>query len=760
MAGIPDDQMGDVWPDAQPGAEGADYGSVTFEGPTRCAVRSHQTFALTYTAGTYGLDDTGAIKLVTRWTADNGAVQFEDPTAPNYVTATASNGVYLQLYAEPYPHQRPWYNGVRVTVERGFLRPGDTIRLVLGDRSGGSPGYRLQTFCEMAHTFRLLADPCATGVFLPVGGGEVEIVGGPVSRWVAVAPTLRAPGAVFALGVRAEDSWGNATATGATVLRLEADGPVAGLPEEIRFGEQALSARVDDLQIDAEGVTRITLIDARNEVLAVANPIVTLPGPTRACWGDLHGQSGETVGINRMEEYLRFGRDVAFLDVMSHQANDFQVTNAFWAEINAQSAAFDDPGRFVVFPGYEWSGNTPVGGDHNVLFRREGAQIRRSSHALLADRSDIGTDAPTLTDLFTGLSAEDCVVLAHVGGRPADIGYAHDPRLRTGVEVHSDWGTFEWILTDAFERGYRVGLVANSDGHKGAPGMCHPGASEFGAYSGLTCFLTEDLSRDGIFAALRARRHYGTNGARLHLGVRVALGAGGVRFPEDPAWSDRPGEGCAEAQMGDIVQTDRANVGLRVTCSAHFPIERIEVFNGAQLVRTMRPFGAEALGARLRVLWQGAEYRGRGRQTRWRGALRLRGNAIRRLSRINAWNHERPFSLEGEDTVRFDAVTTGNFGGCDLWLSGAGGALDVETDLASGTLELGEIGLDEVRLDAGGLDRCIRVFRLPEALTVRDFTADEDVGLTPERDNPLWVRVTCEDGTVAWSSPVYVIPRT
>ena len=41
-------------------------------------------------------------------------------------------------------------------------------------------------------------------------------------------------------------------------------------------------------------------------------------------WGDLHGQSGETVGINPMREYLEFARDVAFLDVTSHQANDFR----------------------------------------------------------------------------------------------------------------------------------------------------------------------------------------------------------------------------------------------------------------------------------------------------------------------------------------------------------------------------------------------------------------------------------------------------
>lgn len=118
----------------------------------------------------------------------------------------------------------------------------------------------------------------------------------------------------------------------------------------------------------------------------------------------------------------------------------------------------------------------------------------------MEDRSDLSTGAHDLQQLFDALQSEDAVLFVHIGGRPADITQAEDARLRTAVEVHSDWGTFEWIMTDAFKQGYRVGLVCNSDGHKGAPGGCYPGASEFGAYSGLTCVLAPKLSRDAIFA--------------------------------------------------------------------------------------------------------------------------------------------------------------------------------------------------------------------------------------------------------------------
>ena len=43
-------------------------------------------------------------------------------------------------------------------------------------------------------------------------------------------------------------------------------------------------------------------------------------------WGDLHGQSEETIGTGSAEEYFSFARDRAFVDACGHQGNDFQIT--------------------------------------------------------------------------------------------------------------------------------------------------------------------------------------------------------------------------------------------------------------------------------------------------------------------------------------------------------------------------------------------------------------------------------------------------
>jgi hypothetical protein len=755
MDQIPDPLMGDFWPHAQPGPDGTDYGSTHFKPTGTFPIRSFQTFTLTYTVGQFGLDDTGALKIVRRWTDDGGAPQFDAPTAMNYVTATASNGVTLVLDDEPYGHQRPWFNSLRITVKRGHMSPGDTITIVFGDTSHGSPGYRLQTFCEAQYAFKLLADVCATGVFLPVSSHAITIGPGPISNWVVIAPTLRRTDQEFSVGIRGQDIWGNASDQIPPGLRLVPDGPVAGLPATITASPKQRGIRIDGLKITAPGTYRFSLISENGDVLSRSNPLIIKHNTPATYWGDLHGQSGETVGIDPIRTYFEFARDVAFLDVTSHQANDFQVTNAFWQHINDTAADMNCDGKFTVFPGYEWSGNTPVGGDHNVFFADEGHQIRRSSHALLTDRSDIDTDAITLPDLFAALHDEDCVLYAHVGGRPADIATAEAPHLRTAVEVHSDWGTFEWIMTDAFKLGYRVGLVCNSDGHKGAPGACYPGASEFGAHSGLTCFIADDLSRGALFKSMRQRHHYGTTGCRMHMDVTAHLGRGGAIYPTDPRIRPTSPLPAETAIMGDIVRLDGDTVDLDITLDTHAPIERVDILNGADTLQTIRPYSPPENG-RVRVIWQGAEYRGRGRTTHWNGTLKFDHARIRAMSKINIWNLDRQFDLVADHTVAFDAVTTGNFCGCDLWLDTNDGALAIDTGLVSAHIPLSDITGTEIQLDAGGLDRKIRVFRLPETLTECHLTQRVSVPLIPNQDNPLWVRVTTEDGFVAWSSPIYV----
>ncbi|MDB3912486.1 DUF3604 domain-containing protein, partial [Paracoccaceae bacterium] len=733
-------------------------GGVVLEMSVRGKTGRRDIICRTYTAGKFGLDDTGAIRIAHRFVHDGGDMQTEDPKAANYVTAVSSCGTPLNLYVEPYSF-RPWLIALMVEVKGGFLSPGDTISVTIGDMSQGSPGCLIQTIAESAFQFKVSVDACATGHFVPLPDElyfPVEAAAPECTR--LIAPGQRRPGERFSLGIRFEDKWGNPADPIHQSYRLTADGSITGLPNIVEPDTGCTGTRIVGLSIDTPGAVRVFLHAPDGSIAATSNPIVIDEAPFAGYWGDLHGQSGETIGISSIEEYMHFARDIAFLDVTSHQANDFQINATFWQVINDTTAALDQDGKFVVFPGYEWSGNSPVGGDHNVFFRHEGCTIRRSSHALLPDRSAIETDVNTLRDLFEALQDEDCVLFAHVGGRPANVAYAHDAKLKTAVEVHSNWGTFEWILTDSFEHGHRVGVVSNSDGHKCRPGAGSPGATDFGAYGGLTCFLAPELTRDALFASMRRRHHYGTSGIRLHMDVRVCFKDDAQLFERDPAHFDTTPSSTTEAIMGDIVRCDEDSVELAIQLETEAPIERVDILNGADEIETLRCYGRDDLGSRVKILWQGAEYRGRGGNTRWSGSFYFHGGVVQQMTPVNRWNHDTQLELLNGREIRFQAVTSGNFGGLELVFDSLENIkAEIKTNLVTGIMALAELGLEDHTLVAGGLERKIRVIRLPDELTQCSLRRKVTVPLTKGRDNPIWVRVATADGHLAWSSPIYLI---
>jgi len=718
-------------------------------------------FTLTYTAGLHGIDDSGSLKIVFRFASDQTRPQFEDTARFCYTTVEASNNAVLDTRYDPKGNVRPWDRTLYIKVVRGFLREGDQITVRFGDTRKGSPGMRLQTFCEETFEFRVLVDPIATYGYQPLPvQPTIAIVPGPPDSWHAVLPSLRRCGEPFRLSIKAEDKWGNPTDKANQKLRLCPSMPVAGLPETLTFEPGRFTATLDRLTVAEEGLLEIELLDETDRPLARSNPLVALAQCNLVpYWADLHGQSEETIGTNSARDYFLFARDRAFLDATGHQGNDFQITKDFWATLDRLTGEFDEAGQFVVLPGYEWSGNTGLGGDRNVYFSSEGRMIRRSSHALVEDRSDIDSDCRTAAELFETLrrEGEDTVCFAHCGGRYADIKLAHDGQSERSIEIHSSWGTFEWLLQDALEMGYRVGIVSNSDGHKGRPGASYPGASLFGAVGGLTCFMMPELTREALFDCLRKRRHYGTTGARLHLEVQAQFEAGATLYHDDPALGPAKGQPSERAMMGDIVHLPNGDARLRVEAATAVPIERLDIFNGLDHLETIRPYDQEELGNRIRVVWEGAEYRGRFRQVIWDGTANLSDNRILDARPINFFNLDKILEQVGETELKWRALTTGNLGGMDIWLADPyAGTLKLETAPVKCGVPIEDIGLEDEVVEAGALGRKVRFFRLPAENPHRRMAVERTIEIKPEGDNPIFVRLTQEDGHVAWSSPIYL----
>jgi hypothetical protein len=717
------------------------------------------SFTYTYTAGKFGIDDTGGIKICFRTTSDMGKPQFDDPRAPNYVTVRASNGVPLHTIFDARLNIRPWPQTIFIRTKAGFLRAGEQIIVEFGDRSGGSPGFRMQTNSEDTFEFKTLVDALATYEFVELPQSPtLALVAGPPVAYRLILPTERAVSDLFRLAVVPEDRWGNPTHFPNTALHLQSAPQIAGVDGPLDAAGRRQPRVIENLKAGRTGDYTIRLLDEAGDTLAISNPlrIVDTPG-LRPFWGDMHGQSEETVGTNSAADYFRFARDLAVLDVVGHQGNDFQITPEFWKILNDLTAAYNVSGKFVTLPGYEWSGNTGMGGDRNVYYEREGEPIFRSSR-VLTELPDTERDCNQVNELFDVLRGRDVAMAAHVGGRYADLHAGHDGRLENSVEIHSSWGTFEWLLHDAFALGFRAGIVCNSDDHKGRQGATSPGASQFGAIGGLTCLLLPELDRPAVFETLRSRRHYGTTGCRMLLRVAAQLPVSAELFDRDPAlFDEKPALGTT-ALMGQIVRTAAAEIRFDVDAVGSAPIDRIDIFNGLTHLAAFRGFDHVRGSRRVRVLWEGAEYRGRGRQTIWDGSAELVGNRMTQSRAVNFLNADNPLVQESVTRLSWRSVTTGNMAGFDVFLEDAeAGELRISTGPASTSVAISEIGLQDIVVEAGGLGRRIRIFRLPEPGGTTAVKGSLAVSLHTGADNPVFARVTQEDGHQAWSSPIYFI---
>jgi hypothetical protein len=85
------------------------------------------------------------------------------------------------------------------------------------------------------------------------------------------------------------------------------------------------------------------------------------------------------------------------------------------------------------------------------------------------------------------------------------------------------------------------------------------------------------------------------------------------------------------------------------------------------------------------------------------------------------------------------------------------GSLRIETNVVSGEVALRALAQQTAKFDAGGLNRTISVYRLPEQDWSRRVKFDHRVSFTGGSDVPVYVRITQSDGHQAWSSPIYLI---
>ncbi len=717
-------------------AESLWYGTASLTPDRPITAGDTGSWTITYTVGRYGVDNGGRIKVAMRLASDWATPQMHAPGEADYFAVCTTGEASVDAICEHKGYLRPWFRVVTISVSNGSLKKGDQVIMTYGDTEAGGPGTRAQTFSESQFEFRVLVESFETGVFVRVPTSPtVRITGGDAHRLVVIGPSQVVAGEPFSLTVKAEDAWGNPSSTYAGSVHFEKQQGLHGLPEILIFSPSERGVKkVDGIRLTQPGTHRIRACDPETGMRAVGNPILCLTQERllNLYWADLHGQTESTVGTGSVQEYFTFAREVSCVDVCTHQGNDFQITQEDWREICDWTRKSHQPGKFITYLGYEWSGNTPAGGDHNVLWFEDDQPIYRSSHWQISDRSDADLDRYPISELYETLRHEKALIIPHIGGRRATLDY-HDPELEPLIEICSVHGRFEWFLQEALNRGCRVGVVGAGDDHTGRPGASYGTDSSFGVRGGLAGILARELTREGIWEALRARRTYATTGERIILSVQS--------------------EGH---HMGEEFTTNRPP-SIDVHVAGTQPLHSVQIIRGCTVVYD-HPLVLPDSHAktRIRLAWSGARITGRGRHTNWDGSLGVEGARFAEVTEFAFDNPRQGVTGFSEAKICWHSHTSGDLDGLFIDVDGDGGTFTFDTEPLRFRFTLDDLKHGALVRDAGGVQQQVEVSLArcvpgPEEVRLTFIDSEALPGL-----NPYYVRVMQEDGEMAWSSPLYI----
>ena len=460
---------------------------------------------------------------------------------------------------------------------------------------------------------------------------------------------------------------------------------------------------------------------------------------------------------------------------------DLEAMAREWAEFQQVTAAWNRPGDFVALPGYEWQGNGRWG-DHNVIYRDEGAPI---------------CTADTLPELYKFLRGlrvrgKQAVAVPHHTGyfvrQRAPTWSACDERLSPFAELYSIHGCSEtdeeWIglrhnshmgpgvgggtYQEALDTGLHLGAICSTDNWTNMPG--HWG-------QGLMACLAQELTRDSLWEAFMARRVYGVTGDRIELSFT-----------------------CDGAPMGSILAcTPQREIHIAVRGSD--AIDRVEVLRNGQVVAThchqgtwtMPPPGTRTRfkmrieagwGPRLGEVpfeahrWEGMLSVSGGRMVGWepcwitrgQGVPRLEGDTARFAMVSRQENVPRPF--QGGTLFEFEADPGAEL---RLWLNGReerdtvrtfaehsrliwyrDGCVNLVRETTGVTPENARRG--DVYYQLASKAKLHRAMPESAYTATMDWTDDHplDDKSTTGIDTHYRVRVEQRNGQRAWSSPIWV----
>jgi hypothetical protein len=267
-------------------------------------------------------------------------------------------------------------------------------------------------------------------------------------------------------------------------------------------------------------------------------------------FGDIHTHSGETpdgridrgCGRESREDNYRYAQGPAALDFYCLTDHEAQVDENKIEEFFALAEKYDTPGSFACLRGFEFT--SLIFGHRCVYFRDTGGTIANACKRWneMTFHADTAVHPDEMYRILEATGARFLTVPHHPSAASHPFNWdLYNPKYDRLAEVYSTWGSSEYFgdfpqgatdryrglgVRDALDRGYRMGMIASSDGHDGHPGNAQsPEIKHHHVFhhlgSGRAAVLCDELTRTNVFDALWDRRCYGTTGVPIGLEFEV-----------------------------------------------------------------------------------------------------------------------------------------------------------------------------------------------------------------------------------------------
>jgi len=369
--------------------------------------------------------------------------------------------------------------------------------------------------------------------------------------------------------------------------------PEASLVKSCSCGRETFMAkRVGGLlqaRIPACECSRVTVEDQQRGLQCRLNPRRAIAaGQPHLFWGDIHSHGYVDDGARDADYNYHYARCAACLDFSAQSVHDHfaamvprvftQYSTAMrdhadrigydwekefrtisdaalgvpegqtrWEFVLSEAERYDDPGRFVTLPAYEWTasmynhlnrsgGHGKTHGHRCVYFNCENPPLFESGDERYSTPQRLFTALQPYVGKVITIPHHTAAHPEHASGGWTTDWNQYDREFDRLAEVFSCHGSSEYpgnprpipgkcgpeesFVRSAIAGGCKVGIVAGTDNHEARPGQVYGGWGD--SPGGMIGVWAQELTRDSIFTALFNRHCYGvSNMARIILDFQL-----------------------------------------------------------------------------------------------------------------------------------------------------------------------------------------------------------------------------------------------